>query len=483
MHLPYTPPPGSEAADPPKFADVLRFREEHGLDLDLKGHELERNERIFDLIIAWHNPNTYAGEVARATEERWGVPLPPVDAAELEYRIEYWQQAIGAIPTWGEANASGTFGGYYLDERAGGLMRVGFTSDQALRISALKSGVNLPAENRIVAFTAQPDHSLAGLRSLASQITTVSTSTPAAKINRIGVPSEGNQVRVGSSAVAAATAVLESQFGKGAPISVYEATPMAAATGRERITGKMLGGERIQIKEPSGEEPECTTGFGAFEYGTKPADGSEVLRLFALTAAHCGVLNSAVIRRRVPPPNGKEDRARAGFIRRHGYDQHQTSIRPLDVAAVKLDASIEPRRIYIASRSQPLAVRGWGTVGPGTRLCRSGATTNAVKCGPITMQEPENYTQCEVNEETGECEGPAIPLRQWCFDAPIRPGDSGGPVWIEGTNTAVGINSSGGSRTCAAAIAFDERFPDMASVFSDPSMGSLGGLTTALSTG
>jgi hypothetical protein len=98
------------------------------------------------------------------------------------------------------------------------------------------------------------------------------------------------------------------------------------------------------------------------------------------------------------------------------------------------------------------------------------------------MQEPEEYMQCE-EVENGECIGKSIPLKQWCFDAPIKDGDSGGPVWIEGTNTAFGINSSGGSRTCAAAIAFDERFPDMASVFSDPSMGPLGGLTTTLSGG
>ena len=480
VNIPHTPPPGSEAADPPKFAEILRFREAHGLDLDLEGDEMALNERIFELISTWHNPNTPAGEVARATEERWGVPLRAVDAAELEYRIAYWQQAVVAIPTWAEANASGSFAGYYLDERAGGLMRVGFTSKEIEGINALRDGLDLQAESRIVAFITKPDHSLASLRSLASQISTAAASNPAAKINRVSVASENNEVRVGSSAVAAATSFIQSQFGTGVPIAVYEAGPIPAAIGRERISGKMLGGERIQIKGPSEEEGECTTGFGAFEYGTKSVGGSEILRLFALTAAHCGALNSAVIRRRVPPPNEKEDRVRAGFIRRHGYDQHQTAISPLDVAAVKLEGHIEPRRVYISSRRQPHAIRAWSTVGPGTSLCHSGATTNRVECGPITTQEPSSYIQCEFSEETGECVGPEILLRQWCFDAPLEPGDSGSPVWIEGTNTAVGISSSGRSTTCAAAVAFDERFPDMASVFSDPSMGPLGGLTTAL---
>jgi hypothetical protein len=73
------------------------------------------------------------------------------------------------------------------------------------------------------------------------------------------------------------------------------------------------------------------------------------------------------------------------------------------------------------------------------------------------------------------------PLKQRSFDAPIEPGDSGGPVWIDGTNLAVGINSSWGSTTYMAPIAPDPLYPDMASVFSDSSMGSLDGLTTSLS--
>lgn len=98
------------------------------------------------------------------------------------------------------------------------------------------------------------------------------------------------------------------------------------------------------------------------------------------------------------------------------------------------------------------------------------------------MQEPEYYIQCSANTNTGECEG-TVPLTQWCFEAPVRPGDSGGPVWIDGTNTAVGITSSGSSRTCAAALMPDPRFPNMAAVFGDPSMGALQGITTSLTGG
>lgn len=480
VNIPYTPPAPPGAAPKPNFTDVLQFREEHGLDLDLDPieDELEINDRVYDTINDW----VEGKPVAVASTERWGAPLRSPEVAELEYRLAYWQEAVREIPDWAEANASGSFAGYYLDERAGGLMRVGFSSNQTLNISSLKGGVDLPAEDRIVPFTVQPTHTLASLRSLNDEVLTVGASNPSAMINQVSISAEDNSLRVGSSNVAGANSLLKSHFGSGAPISVYYAESAQEMEGRERIAGKMMGGERILINRPTNFVGECTTGFGAFEQAIKPASGDPVLRLFALTAAHCGELGSTVIRRRIPPPNEPSDKVRAGVIRRQGYDQHQTSIPPLDVAAVKLEEAMEPRRVYTSSYSAPLAVRGWGTVGPGTHLCHSGATTgmelDSISCGTITAEEPTWYVQCRLNQFT-ECV-PITPVKQWCFDAAVLPGDSGGPVWIEGTNTAVGIVSSKlGEEICAAAIVPDPRFPDMASVLSDPSMGQLGGLTTA----
>jgi YD repeat-containing protein len=478
VSVPYTPPPAPGEPQRPLFADVLEFREEHGLDLDLDPvqDELELNDRVFDTINDW-----IKGEpVAVASMERWGAPLRGPEVAELEYRQAYWQHAVQAIPAWAEANSAATFAGYYLDERGGGLMRVGFTADEAQRINSLKDGISILGEDRIVGFKTSPMNSIVDLRAIADQVTAAGVSNASAKIYRVGIASEGNEVRVGSAAVSTATALLHSQFGSGAPITVYEASPEFPMLGRERITGKMVGGERIEIKEPGEFLGECTTGFGAFEHSIKPGDSNKVFRLFALTAAHCGEINSAVIRRRNPPPNEKDDRVRAGYMRRHGYDQHKGSIKPLDVTAVKLENAIEPRRIYLAKNRPLLAVRGMSIAGPGTVLCHSGATSDDEDiCGPILIQEPENYIQCDQNE-AGECISTPIPLLQWRFEAPLKPGDSGGPVWIEGTNLAFGINSSGRRQTFAAPIAFDSRFPDMASVFRDPSMGSLDGLTMAL---
>ena len=50
VSIPYTPPPDPEAEEPPKFGDILKFREEFGLDLDVKGDEEAINDRIFNLL-------------------------------------------------------------------------------------------------------------------------------------------------------------------------------------------------------------------------------------------------------------------------------------------------------------------------------------------------------------------------------------------------------------------------------------------------
>src|SRR5262249_29145373 len=89
VNVPYTPPPAPGVPAPPKFAEVLKFREEHGLDIDLDPmvDELEINDRVWESMSAWHDPHSPLGEVARASYDRWGVPLRAVDVAELEWRI------------------------------------------------------------------------------------------------------------------------------------------------------------------------------------------------------------------------------------------------------------------------------------------------------------------------------------------------------------------------------------------------------------
>jgi hypothetical protein len=165
-NIPYTPPPAPEALEPPKFDEILRFREEFGLDPDIKGNENALDERIFNLIATWHNPDTPDGEVARASMERWGVPLRPSDVAEMEYRESYIAQAAKAIPAWAEAHASGSYAGYYVSQREGGIIHVGFTSDQSALLAELITQAGLIAPERVQTFVGTPSQSLHNLGSI-----------------------------------------------------------------------------------------------------------------------------------------------------------------------------------------------------------------------------------------------------------------------------------------------------------------------------
>jgi hypothetical protein len=62
VNIPYTPPPDPEAEPDPTYTEIKNFREEFGLDPDLKGNEEAINERIFGLIRDWENPHTPAGK-------------------------------------------------------------------------------------------------------------------------------------------------------------------------------------------------------------------------------------------------------------------------------------------------------------------------------------------------------------------------------------------------------------------------------------
>jgi len=101
-------------------------------------------------------------------------------------------------------------------------------------------------------------------------------------------------------------------------------------------------------------------------------------------------------------------------------------------------------------------------------VCYSGATTDnkevsGVKCGDVVSREPESFTLEGHN------------VREWCFNRGSRDGDSGSPIWIEGTNTAVGILSSGGEgETCFAPLLLDPEYPGTPGVFGDVRLGALG---------
>jgi YD repeat-containing protein len=441
VNIPYTPPPEPGAAEPPEFDEVLAFREEHGLDLDLKGNELATNERIFDLLNAWYNPNTPAGEVARATEERWGVPLRPVDAAELDWRLQYWEQASAVIPSWAAANAPSTFAGYYLDERAGGKIVIGFTGGQAgATFSALEQNAGLIAgADRIEPMTPTPTHTLASLEALQPQVSAASGDYPPGLINSIRTDVPSNRIEVGASDVSQAQSLLQGSFGAGAPIAVHlDRIGRERKDARQRIVGQVRAGDELMMFYPKEDSNEplfygpCTAAFGAFERAKNPATGNSVLRMFALTAAHCAGLEKPIIRRRASKAVGAEQK-KIGEVTRWGWkDPAGPGLDP-DAAAIRLDNPNQtPRWINQDEHLPGIRVTSVWSPTVGTSLCFSGRSSEEKRCGPVISGAEILYDEI-FNVWT----------REMCFAALTWGGDSGSPVWVEGTGAAVGILTTG----------------------------------------
>jgi hypothetical protein len=442
VNIPYTSPPNPEAEEPPKFDDVLHFREEHGLDLDLKGNEIAIDERIFNLIGDWYNPRTPNGEVARATDERWGVPLRAVDAAELEYRLAYEEQATTAIPAWSEANAPSAYAGYYVDERAGGIIYIGFTGNQAEQVEALKRSAGLMTPDRIAPYPEVPMHTFSELRSLQGEIASLAGSSQPGLITGAEVNLQDNRVDVGASNVGETTSLLEESFGASAPIDVtYQATARPRRDSRERIEGPIRAGDLIRLNDREGGSVDekltgsvCTAGFGAFDQATSNTN-TIIKRMFVLTAGHCMVIGHEVMRRSDPSQTQKQW---IGFVKREGLDNNGTTT-DVDVAAIRLEnPAIVPRKIFTAPNAARIPVKSIGVApGIGTNICYSGITSNRVRCGPI-IGPPEEFPRDEgTNWTTVEV----------CFREYIEGGDSGSPAWIEGTGTAVGIMTTGFDET------------------------------------
>jgi YD repeat-containing protein len=416
------PPPAPGTPVAPTYAEIAKFREEYGLEVIFPvKDEVELNERIFDLIGAWHNPQTPAGEVARASWERWGVPLRPDDIAELEYRDYYLDVNGELIENWANANASSTYAGYYMDHRAGGILRVGFTQDQIGLLSALKSSTSLKAVDRIDVPPSAPAVSLASLVA-ANDLLAEALDENAALSNlvaELGVNESTNSLSIGAIDVAQAESVVEEMLGSQIPVDVYQVTGVTPASGRNRTSGRMRAGDRIV--EPSGW---CTAAFGAFEERNRKSDGARIMARFLLSAGHCFALDSFVYRSsHGPDDDDSEDWSPVGQVTRNAL--HGTW--GTDGLAVRVKApNLVPHGIF-GSSGNLIPTRMATKARPGNTLCFSGARLSGVSCGQVTQK---------VNTRL---EGVRIGAYNVRFNTRVNHGDSGAPVWNPRTGAAIGV--------------------------------------------
>ncbi len=421
-NVPYTAPPAPNLPIEPTFEPTLKFREDFGLDIDLKGDEEAIHARVWKVLNNWE-----LGEsVARGSMDRWGAPLYPADVAELEYRERYIAQDGPIIRQWGESNALGSYAGYYVDHRAGGLIRVGFTSNQAEQIAALKQASGLIATDRIVPFLSVPTNSLASMGTIATEIPQRVSSRPdiTSILTKSGVDVSGNTVLVGATNPAAAANYFSATFGANAPIQIsFNSHKPVQRDARSRsVDDRLFAGDWI-----SGGEYYCTLGFGASEYRGKNQSGAAQFAHLGLTAGHCfGVGNR--VSRKASLGGGKYQLIDFGKVTRRTYEEYANGLET-DGEAIALDSGFDAPKWVYASPAVQYHVSGVERSMPGSILCTSGSYSGT-HCG--TASEP--FVSFPKDE-------PSIWVVQ--STAITTSGDSGGPVWNVATGNAVGLVEGG----------------------------------------
>jgi tripartite motif-containing protein 71 len=433
FNVPYTPPPNPEEPLRPTFAETKRFREDYGLDRDLNPatDQQELNNRIYDLLGAWGNPQTPEGAVARSSAEKWGVPLRPADVAEMEYREWYMETNLALIEDWAETHRTSTYAGYFVDHRNGGPIRVGFTADQAGALAELKQQIPLVAADRVVAQVGTPTSSRASLETTLTEVEAQrdSDAALASVMLSIGVDEKSDAVEVTGTDVALIEGHLKSALGASVPIKIVYEPEGEEFAGRNHTDGRIRAGDRLIGYD--GDYHECTGGFGAWDrIGTKP-NGEPKIAPFALTAAHCAPLGRMFYRQGYGgeiDPKVLQKLGHSGRTGQPGGQEFET-----DGSAILLNSgNLMPYYVFI-NDMDPKPVGPAYAPRVGETLCFSGVKTNVRKCGEFVGVRRRWKKPGQTKEKH---------LYIITRFAGI-PGDSGAPVWSPRTGGSVGLLSGG----------------------------------------
>ncbi len=429
INVPYTPPPDPEAEEPPRFSDILRFREEHGLDLDLEGDEQAINDRVFESIGDWHNPTTPAGEVARASMERWGVPLRAVDVAELDYRNSYVSHDGAAIRQWGEQQVASSYAGYFVDHRAGGIIYVAMLGNEAERQALLASlASDLIAPNRVRPALGAFGRTEGDLKAIGQIVLSkLSAGGLSSTVGSVETDVPTNRVVVSAKYPDQVEAQLGSEFGTAVQVIKGSGpTRRPARFSRINSNGEIQAGDYVYASQAG-----CTAGFGAWDQLEAPKSNDQELYVpFQLTAGHCFPKNGNVYR-----GFPEEKKALIGKVTRRNYVSN-SNVTTLDAEAIRTNWSDVGRFIFLNKDAQK-AVIGYRTPEVGQRVCVSGATTEKRLCGPV-LDEPKIHFGSNDDGEVSK--GIEIPI-----GVRVKGGDSGGPAWFEGTGEAAGLITASGA--------------------------------------
>ncbi len=413
--------------------DSIAFREHFGFSTDLALIEKMAAGAMLD------PKSTY----------RYGVPLTAAEVAEMDAR-EALSNARGIVDRFGAAR-SATYGGSYLDHKAGGLLYVGFTADAAAQVEALKREFPHPA--RLRPFTAT--FTLASLESTAARLDADSSTgllLGRVPVGSIGIDEMQNRVVVGTPTL---TTLVQPDLQ-----SVYGPSVVARLAKLDLLATRkkgIVGGYALKIHKPE-LKPEdvgrhCTLGFeGVRQVQRRNPDGTAQpgkydAEYYQTSAGHCllpldssdaglAKMGAGLV---VSDRHGSVGRVAGAAFPREGGTKERTG--PTDAFQILLKPEFRTSALRIKEGDGPAQLRSVVRKASaddeydrpakgrnGDTLCQMGMTTGKQICGTIRERGPfiANAISGKYRIEIGYlvdfgakgCAG--------------KKGDSGGPVYVSG---------------------------------------------------
>jgi len=318
-----------------------------------------------------------------------------------------------------------------MDERAGGLLRVGFTEHQTELVAQMKHELEgqLAAPDRITGFLSPPTFTVESVENAATAIQTYVNTHTANIVGSVFVPAT-NRVRVSAINVPAAEAEVGSVIGSLARAEFVQAPEAPRPwAGRYRSSGPIKAGDYMEtIAAPAHN---CTAGYGVAERGPP----GQAQKKYLLSAGHCFAFGNEPRRADNPSSTDPKDWKVIGKVVRTALPETPVA-GETDALVISLPSnSLAPTEIFKSRPVGPLAVPSeWQLL---EKLCYSGPEAgSAPVCGISAGVEPYSWNFDGVH--TGRMLGIRLV-------GVVRggPGDSGAPVWNDATGKSVGIVSGG----------------------------------------
>jgi hypothetical protein len=357
------------------------------------------------------------------------------EVSEMEFRESYVNQATQFIPEWAEEHAASTYGGYYINDKEGGKIYVGFTANQAAEVEALRQVPGLIAPGQIYPMPQPPANPLLSLEATEASVAAVLEGNSGAlnATTSISVSPESDVIEVEATNPGLVREVLAAHFGSNAPITTVAAQqiPRLTSYSRFHISGPVAGGDDLEGSEGP-EPPECTASFGA-RAKTGESRGAPVYSYFVMTAGHCFPKYSSVFRRAERGHGSAQ--SGVGTVRRYAYGEPDGQIHT-DSEAISVPEERATDKVYVGNPNAELRMVGVERARVGRVYCWSGVY-GGLECGKAFRRKLVYRDHRLVYEVL--------------VNGPTMTGDSGSPVWNPATNRAVGqivTNFPGEQRPC-----------------------------------